>query len=546
MRELPVGWEITPIENVLEPKYEGKTIQQGWSPRCEKHPSSCNNTWGVLKTTAIQAGYFIENENKELPEHLTPKEQIEVSEGDILLTCAGPRNRCGVPTLVRKTRPKLMMSGKMYRFRAFEEYFQPSFLELYLLSHEAQLAIDKMKTGSSDSGLNLTHGRFRELLIPVAPFKEQQRIVDKVEELFSELDKGIESLKTAKAQLAVYRQALLKHAFEGKLTEQWRASNADKLESPEQLLTRIQQEREARYQQQLDDWKQEVEEWETDGKEGKKPAKPKQPKEINLTDIETDSFPEGWCGVRAEVISDFVTKGTTPKKEDLYSGSGEIPFLKVYNLTKTGKLDFTIDPTYVTEETHKNFLARSQVFPGDVLMNIVGPPLGKVSIVPSDFPQWNINQAIVRYRTNILESHFLANYLLSENVVRSMMRKAKATAGQFNLTLEICRDVILPVCSESEQSEIVNILSGLLSVVDSSDREIEANLKRSEVLKQSILKKAFSGQLVPQNSDDEPASELLKKIAIEKAELAEKEKAEKAAARKSKSKAKAATKKAKI
>ncbi|XQF89918.1 restriction endonuclease subunit S [Pseudoalteromonas espejiana] len=76
-------------------------------------------------------------------------------------------------------------------------------------------------------------GLLREIPIPLPPFNEQIRIVEKIEELFSELDKGIENLKTAKAQLSVYRQALLKHAFEGKLTEQWRASNADKLESPE-------------------------------------------------------------------------------------------------------------------------------------------------------------------------------------------------------------------------------------------------------------------------------------------------------------------------
>lgn len=527
--EKPIGWEKSKLSDIL-------TLKNGFAFK-----SSSYKDIGVpiLRISDIQEG-LVSPVNAKCIDEDEQYEEYVVNQGDILIAMSGATTgKFGIFNSSRKA----YQNQRVGRFFIYSKKLISNSFVYYLL-FSLKREIEKSAYGGAQPNISSTKIESLDFLLP--PTNEQIRIVEKVEELFSELDKGIESLKTAKAQLAVYRQALLKHAFEGKLTEQWRASNADKLESPEQLLTRIQQEREARYQQQLDDWKQEVEEWETDGKEGKKPAKPKQPKEINLTDIETDSFPEGWCGVRAEVISDFVTKGTTPKKEDLYSGSGEIPFLKVYNLTKTGKLDFTIDPTYVTEETHKNFLARSQVFPGDVLMNIVGPPLGKVSIVPSDFPQWNINQAIVRYRTNILESHFLANYLLSENVVRSMMRKAKATAGQFNLTLEICRDVILPVCSESEQSEIVNILSGLLSVVDSTDREIEANLKRSEVLKQSILKKAFSGQLVPQNSDDEPASELLKKIAIEKAELAEKEKAEKAAARKSKSKAKAATKKAKI
>ena len=104
---------------------------------------------------------------------------------------------------------------------------------------------------------------------------EQRRIVAKIEELFSELDKGIESLKTARAKLNIYRQAVLKHAFEGKLTAQWREENKDKLETPEQLLVRIKQEREACYEQQLKEWKAAVEEWEEEGRLGKKPSKPK-------------------------------------------------------------------------------------------------------------------------------------------------------------------------------------------------------------------------------------------------------------------------------
>ena len=104
---------------------------------------------------------------------------------------------------------------------------------------------------------------------------EQRRIVDKLEELFSELDKGIESLKAARAQLNVYRQAVLKHAFEGKLTAKWREENKDKLETPEQLLARIKQEREIRYEQQLKGWKAAVKTLSRKGKSNRKPTPPK-------------------------------------------------------------------------------------------------------------------------------------------------------------------------------------------------------------------------------------------------------------------------------
>ncbi|MCI5146722.1 MAG: hypothetical protein D3923_14655, partial [Candidatus Electrothrix sp. AR3] len=120
---------------------------------------------------------------------------------------------------------------------------------------------------------NDTHKRYwisvyakKQIFIP--PLNEQDRILTKIEELFSELEKGIESLKTAREQLKVYRQAILKQAFEGKLTEQWRQENADKLETADQLLARIQQEREAYYQQQLDAWKEAIQRWEGAGKEG--------------------------------------------------------------------------------------------------------------------------------------------------------------------------------------------------------------------------------------------------------------------------------------
>lgn len=217
MEELPNSWIKAEIEQVLKPLDNGKVIQQGWSPQCERVPSPKDDEWGVLKTTAIQNGFFLPQENKRLPDNLEPRPNIEIKPEDILMTCAGPRNRCGITCFVRETRPRLMMSGKMYRFRAAPKIINSKYLEAFLLSQEARAEIDRMKTGINDSGLNLTHARFLKLQTPLAPINEQKRIVAKIEELFSELDKGIENLKTARQQLKVYRQAVLKQAFGGKL-----------------------------------------------------------------------------------------------------------------------------------------------------------------------------------------------------------------------------------------------------------------------------------------------------------------------------------------
>jgi len=354
-------------------------------------------------------------------------------------------------------------------------------------------------------------GDLTNYLIPFPSVLEQRRIVIKIEELLSELDNGVENLRTAQQQLKVYRQALLKHAFEGKLTADWRAQNPDKLESAEALLARIQQEREARYQQQLQDW-------DANGKTG---SKPKAPRALPpLTEAELADLPElprGWVYVKAEAICDFITKGTTPSKELLSDGRGEIPFIKVYNLTKTGALDFTISPTFVSRETHNGFLGRSKVFPGDVLMNIVGPPLGKVSVVPDHHPEWNINQAIAIFRSDLIKSKVLAAFLASETTVRRTMRKSKATAGQFNLTLEICREIVVPVCCISEQLELAQELEEKSSILDQLEQTITHSLQQADALRQSILKKAFSGQLAPQDPNDEPASVLLERIRAERA-----------------------------
>ena len=148
------------------------------------------------------------------------------------------------------------------------------------------------KRASGTTFLELSGRAFGHLPIPLAPTATQHKIVAKIEELFSELDKGTQSLKTARAKLDVYRQALLKHAFEGKLTAQWREENKDKLEKPEQLLARIKQERAARYEQQLKEWKVAAKSWGKTGKPGNKPTKPKKLQSISHLSSDTlDSLP---------------------------------------------------------------------------------------------------------------------------------------------------------------------------------------------------------------------------------------------------------------
>lgn len=171
--------------------------------------------------------------------------------------------------------------------------------------------------------------------------------------------------------------------------------------------------------------------------------------------------PSSWSLVPAEELcSAVVTKGATPRSELSEVDSGT-PFIKVYNLGFDGRLDFSVSPTFISEEGHAR-LARSGVREGDVLMNIVGPPLGKLAMVPTGFPESNINQAIVRYRCTSREyARLLLHYLRSVHAKAWLLRRSKKTSGQRNLTLALCRELPVPVPPPSVRNRMLEQLDEL-------------------------------------------------------------------------------------
>ena len=207
--DLPSNWSLMPLAQVLRDLPNGRLVEQGWSPQCHGQPALEVGAWGVLKTTSIQPGEFRSEHNKLLPGDLTPKPSLEVLPGDLLLTAAGPQTRCAIPCLVRATRPRLMISGKIYRFRAEESVMDPRFLELFLLSPMAQKSLNAMKTGISDSGLNLTQSRFLGLEVVVPQLKEQRHIVEMLEDHLYRLEVAQASVRTARTRLKALRESWL-------------------------------------------------------------------------------------------------------------------------------------------------------------------------------------------------------------------------------------------------------------------------------------------------------------------------------------------------
>lgn len=200
------------------------------------------------------------------------------------------------------------------------------------------------------------------------------------------------------------------------------------------------------------------------------------------------------CGdheiVKASDVCDFITKGTTPPTGEITEEyeNGKIPFLKVYNLSFTGEMLFDENPQYILAETHNGKLARSKVYPNDVLMNIVGPPLGKFTLVTDEFEEWNINQAIAIFRAKerILPS-FLLHALMQPKVLEPFIGQAVGIRQQ-NLSLEQCRNLQFPLPSLEEQKSFVEFAEQL----DKSKVAVQKALDETQMLFDSLMQEYFN------------------------------------------------------
>jgi type I restriction enzyme S subunit len=338
-----------------------------------------------------------------------------------------------------------------------------------------QLDLGSLNKSTAIPGFNRADAYSLPIQLPPQP--EQKRIADKLDTVLARVDACRERLNRVPLILKRFRQSVLAAATTGQLTADWREEKKAKLIPAKGVSIRN-----------------------------------------SFTPLKEDEMPweisTDWKWVHIEEICAFITKGTTPPKDRMSSGSGEVPYIKVYNLTFDGRINFTINPSFIDSQTHQHDLKRSIVLPGDVLMNIVGPPLGKVSVVPDDFPQWNINQAIARFRpTSCVSSSYLAICMMTSRLISYASRQAKATAGQFNLTLEICRNLPIPLPDVEEQRAIVHRVETLFAFADRLEARLTTARATVEQLTPALLAKAFRGELVPQDPNDEPAAELLKRLA---------------------------------
>ena len=502
--ELPKGWVNCEFGDIAKIR-NGYAFKSSWFKKKRKNESDVP----LIRQSQLKNSVVDLSEAVYLDQKLYERfSEFRIFEGDVLIGMSGAIGKVCTythltPSLQNQRTGKIELhtNGKI----------DLKYLGLFLTTFERSL-FEKAKGMGVQ---NISAKDIYALPFPLPPFNEQYRIVAKIEELFSELDKGIESLKAARAKLDVYRQAVLKHAFEGKLTVQWRDENKDKLETPEQLLTRIKQERETRYDQQLQEWKTAVKEWEEGGESGKRPARPK--KLTKVADILHDetaklsTLPESWVWEKLGWMTCGVEYGTAAKS----AKTGRVPVLRMGNIQNT-KFDWA-DLVYTSDE---NEISEYLLHDGDVLFNRTNSPelVGKTAIYKGERPAVFAGYLIrVNHIPAMVDGQYL-NLFLNSHIARQYGNNVKTDGvNQSNINGTKLSNYPFPYCSIEEQNEIAGILEKTFSLLDEAEADIVQELQKADVLRQSILKKAFSGQLVPQDPNDEPASFLLERIKEEQA-----------------------------
>jgi type I restriction enzyme, S subunit len=339
--------------------------------------------------------------------------------------------------------------------------------------------------------------------VPVAPSNEQLRIVAKLEELLSDLDAGVAELKAAQKKLAQYRQSLLKAAVEGRLTEAWRAQHPP-TETGAQLLERILTERRARWEA------KQLAKFQAQGKTPPKDWQKKYPEPVRPDTTGLPELPEGWVWASIGECFHVVVGATPSRKEPSYwnggiswVSSGEVRFNRISTTKET-----------ITEAGLRN--SSTQINPvGTVLLGMIGEgkTRGQVAILDIEAAN-NQNCAAIWVAEAPVPPEFVYYWLWSRY---NQTRRGSSGNNQPALNKSIVERILMPLPPLAEAQELVRLVGATLEEIGQQELAISLALQQSTAQRQNILRAAFSGQLVPQDPNDEPASVLLERIRAERA-----------------------------
>ncbi|WP_233560997.1 hypothetical protein [Sorangium cellulosum] len=501
--QLPMGWMILPLGNFIE------CIEAGANFKCEERPPHDEET-GVAKISAVTWGEYDEDESKTCRDVARIAPNLLIAPGDFLFSRANTISLVGACVIARRVTRRVMLSDKILRLRL--RGVEPAWVLYFLRSAVGRSHIERLATGNQESMRNIGQDRIRSIPVPIAPRVEQQRTIAAIEQHLSDIDAGVASLERVLANLKRYRASVLKDACEGRLvpTEAELARKEGREYEPgDVLLRRILDERRARWEaDQLAKMsaKGQVprdERWKAKYEEPKKPDRSELPK-----------LPEGWAWAKLGSVAD-VQLG---QQRAPVHAAAEVtyPYVRAANITWRG-----LDLSDVKQMGFPD-PDRYRLEPGDVLLSEAsGSPseVGKPAIWRGEIPGCCYQKTLLRVRSYC--SELLPEWLhlgFMRDALSGRFAKMAPGVGILHLTAERMLEWPVLIAPVAEQRRILAEVARLLSITDEMDRVVDVQLARARRLRQSVLKSAFEGKLVPQDPNDEPASALLDRLRTARAQ----------------------------
>lgn len=481
---LPPGWVIARLADIAD-------IMMGSSPPGSSYNTDCNGVPLVNGPAEFGAGPL----DRTLIRQFTTQPTVLCKEGDLLLcvrgSTTGRTNIAGFEAAIGRG---------VAAIRAL--IFQP-FLNYYIASQREHI----LALGTGSTFPNIRSATISNLPIAVPPFPEQQRIATKIDQLFSDLDSGIDALEKAAVNLKSYRDAILKAAVAGSLTAEWRSSRTT-LETGSQLLARIlvkrRQQWEAKY---LDRFRAAKRTPPTNWHD--KYAEPEQPNSSDLPEL-----PPGWCWTALDSIAD-VAGGITKNQKRSRKATKEVPYLRVANVQR-GYLNLEeVKTIHATPDE----IAELHLQNGDILFTEGGDrdKLGRGWVWQGELPECIHQNHIFRARLidSSIQPQFISHH--GNTFGREWFTSAgKQTTNLASINLRLLRRFPVPIPPAAEQRQIIAEVDRHLSAIDVTLDQVNRDMIRANELKHDIYRRAFEGTLVPQEPDEEPATVLLEQIRRER------------------------------
>ena len=483
---IPKGWTATTIG-------EACLI----NPRSFTEPVENGQEVSFVPMAAVEAVAGRMDVSRTRPFADVRKGYTRFSEGDVLFAKITPSMENGKVAVAAGLKNGAGCGSTEFHVFRPSKGLSRGFLMHFLLQNEFRKEARRHMAGTAGQ-LRVPAAFLSEAPIPLPPLPEQHRIVAEIEKQFTRLDASVDGLKRAQANLKRYRASVLKAACEGTLVpteaELARSEGRD-YEPADRLLERILIERRSR--------------WESQEKRRGKYKEPTLPDTSDLPEL-----PEGWVWGKLDQLITMLKNGYSKRPH----GSTGTAILRI-----SAVRPMSVDTNDVRWVAQAEPLSGYLLEPRDILFtryNGNHTLVGVCGMVPYlDRPTLHPDKLI---RASLVKNRILPEFIQivanSGHSREFVEQRTRTTAGQSGVSGSDLKEMPIPLPPLAEQHRIVAEVERHLSVIQKAEAAVDAGLKRAERLRQSILKQAFSGQLVPQDADDEPASVLLERIRSERAE----------------------------